>query len=67
MNIYSYYLHLFLCLISFFFQKRDDRFSEPGSSVSIVSGYRLDDRAIEVRFPAESKYFFLYPLCPDQL
>jgi hypothetical protein len=26
---------------------------EPGSSVSIVSGYGLDDRAIEVRFPAE--------------
>jgi hypothetical protein len=26
-----------------------------GSSVSIVSGYGLDDRAIEVRSPAESK------------
>jgi hypothetical protein len=25
---------------------------EPGSSVSIVSGYGLDDRAIEVRSPA---------------
>jgi hypothetical protein len=25
-----------------------------GSSVSIVSGYGLDDRAIEVRFPAEA-------------
>jgi hypothetical protein len=24
-----------------------------GSSVSIVSGYELDDRAIEVRFPSE--------------
>jgi hypothetical protein len=31
---------------------------EPGSSVSIVSGYGLDDRAIEVRFPAEAKGFF---------
>jgi hypothetical protein len=31
---------------------------EPGSSVSIVSGYGLDDRAIEVRFPAETKGFF---------
>jgi hypothetical protein len=30
---------------------------EPGSSVSIVSGYGLDDRAIEVRFPAEVKDF----------
>jgi hypothetical protein len=33
---------------------------EPGSSVSIVSGYGLNDRAIEVRSPAE-------PLCPDRL
>jgi hypothetical protein len=30
-----------------------------GSSVSIVSGYGLDDRAIEVRSPAETKGFFL--------
>jgi hypothetical protein len=30
---------------------------EPGSSVSIVSGYRLDDRVIEVRSPAEAKDF----------
>jgi hypothetical protein len=43
------------------------RYSEPGSSVSTVSGYRLDDRAIEVRSPAEAKGFFLYPLCPDRL
>jgi hypothetical protein len=28
---------------------------EPGSSVSIVSGYWLDDRAIEVRSPAAAK------------
>jgi hypothetical protein len=27
------------------------------SSVSILSGYALDDRAIEVRFPAEAKDF----------
>jgi hypothetical protein len=33
--------------------------SEPGSSVSIVSGYGLDDRAIKVRYPAEAKGFFL--------
>jgi hypothetical protein len=37
---------------------------EPGSSVSIVSGYGLGDRAIEVRSPAEAKGFFL---CPDRL
>jgi hypothetical protein len=36
-------------------------------SASILSGYRLDDRAIEVRSPAEAKGFFLYPLCPDWL
>jgi hypothetical protein len=41
--------------------------SEPGSSVSILSGYRLDDRAIEVRSPAAAKGFFLYPRCPDRL
>jgi hypothetical protein len=28
--------------------------NEPGSSVSTVSGYKLDDRVIEVRFPAEA-------------
>jgi hypothetical protein len=32
-------------------------YCEPGSSVSIVSGYGLDDRAIEVRSPAEAKDF----------
>jgi hypothetical protein len=32
---------------------------EPGSSVSIVSGYGLNDRGIEVRSPAEEKGFFL--------
>jgi hypothetical protein len=30
-----------------------------GSSVSIVSGYGLDDRAIEVRSRAEAEEFFL--------
>jgi hypothetical protein len=33
--------------------------SEPGSSVSIVSDYGLDDQAIEFRSPAEAKEFFL--------
>jgi hypothetical protein len=33
------------------------REQEPGSSVSIVSGYELDDRAIEVRSPAEERDF----------
>jgi hypothetical protein len=31
------------------------RYCDPGSSVSIVSGYVLDDGAIEVRSPAEAK------------
>jgi hypothetical protein len=35
------------------------KYGEPGSSVSVVSGYRLDDRTIEVRSPAEAKGFFL--------
>jgi hypothetical protein len=33
------------------------RNNDPGSSVSIVSGYELDDRAIEVRSPAGAKDF----------
>jgi hypothetical protein len=37
------------------------------SSGNIVSDYGLDDRAIGVRSPAETKGFFLYPLCPDRL
>jgi hypothetical protein len=32
---------------------------KPGSSVSMVSGYGLDDWEIEVRSPAEAKGFFL--------
>jgi hypothetical protein len=35
------------------------RVCESGSSVSIVSGYGQDDRAIEVRSPAEAKESFL--------
>jgi hypothetical protein len=40
---------------------------EPGSLVIIVSGYGLDDRAIEFRSPTEAEDFFPYPLCPDRL
>jgi hypothetical protein len=40
-----------------------------GSSVSIVSGYGLDDRAIQVRSPAEARRIFPLvsvsrPACP---
>jgi hypothetical protein len=38
---------------------RPGYFGEPGSSVSIVSGYGLDDLAIKVRSPVEAKGFFL--------
>jgi hypothetical protein len=37
--------------------------SELGSSVSIVSGYGLDGRAIKVRSPAEAKGFFPLASC----
>jgi hypothetical protein len=40
-------------------QKRPSEIGEPGSSVSIMSGYGLDDWAIDVRSPAEAKGFFL--------
>jgi hypothetical protein len=39
---------------------------EPRSSVSIVSGYWLDDRTVEVRSPTEAKDFSS-SLCPDRL
>jgi hypothetical protein len=32
---------------------------EPGSSGSMVSDYGLEDRAIDIRSPAETKGFFL--------
>jgi hypothetical protein len=39
-----------------------------GSSVSIVSGYGLEDQVIRVRSPAEARGFFSSKtLCPDQL
>jgi hypothetical protein len=34
-----------------------------GSVVSIVSGYRVNELAIEVRFPAKVKGFFFSSLC----
>jgi hypothetical protein len=39
--------------------KLEVKIGEPGSSVSIVSGYGLDDWAMEVRSPAEARGFFL--------
>jgi hypothetical protein len=35
------------------------RVSDPGSSVSIVSGYGMDDWGIQFRAPAEAKEFLL--------
>jgi hypothetical protein len=48
-----------LCLEYYLFVVINAREGEPGSSVSIVPGYGLDDRAIEVRSLAEAKGFFL--------
>jgi hypothetical protein len=44
-----------------------DEMFEPGSSISIVSGYGLDDWVIEVRSPAEVKGFFFQSLYPERL
>jgi hypothetical protein len=49
------------------FQYNAGNYSEPGSSVNMVSGYGLGGRALEVRSPAKAKEFFLWPLCPDRL
>jgi hypothetical protein len=43
--------------IVYYFPRMYKLYCQPGSSVSIVSSYRLDDRAIEVRSPAEAKDF----------
>jgi hypothetical protein len=50
-QIKGVFLHIFTEIINMI--------RELGSSVSILSGYGLDDRAIEVRSPAEAKEFFL--------
>jgi hypothetical protein len=54
-----YLLHFGItrCLIVALFIAPEYFRNKPGSSVSIVSGYGLDDRAIEVRSPAEAKGF----------
>jgi hypothetical protein len=42
------------------------KLGEPGSSESIVPDYGLDDRVIEVRYPAEARGFSSN-LCQDRL
>jgi hypothetical protein len=44
----------------------DDSCRSRGSSVSIVSGYGLDDREIGVRSSGETEDFFPWSLCPDR-
>jgi hypothetical protein len=68
-HTYIGYIHTHACTHTYFCYTRERRalrlnktcsYLQPwelGSSVSIVSGYELDDRAIEVRSPAEAKYF----------
>jgi hypothetical protein len=50
-------LTVFWTVFHTFISTGECTYSEQGSSVSIVSGYRLDDRAIQVRSPAETKDF----------
>jgi hypothetical protein len=58
-------LLVFVCYKSFVISNRSNKGIElkliiiASSSVSIVSDYGLNDRAIEVRSPAEAKEFFL--------
>jgi hypothetical protein len=40
-----------------FVSESEEREMDPGSSMSIVSDYGLDDRALEVRSPAEANDF----------
>jgi hypothetical protein len=47
-------IFLLVTVMVWYYTKRSQ-----GSSVSIVSDYRVDDRAIEVRSPAEARGFFL--------
>jgi hypothetical protein len=54
------------CLFLIYFVNLIDHGRSRGSSVSTVSGYRLNYRAIEVRSPAEGDDFSS-SLCPDQL
>jgi hypothetical protein len=42
-----------------FISKGANKYQSRGSSVSIESGYGVDNRAIEVRTPAEEEWFFL--------
>jgi hypothetical protein len=58
-QVLSYRYNINYCLLRTENCTLDLHFREPGSSISIVSGYELDDRVIEVRFPAEAKEFFL--------
>jgi hypothetical protein len=67
LTLLSYQLYLILDTVATYSktQKHSSENYSPGllnllrSSVSIVSGYGLDDRAIEVWSPAEAKGFFL--------
>jgi hypothetical protein len=44
-----------LCDVYSLHKRLYDLEGEPGSSVSVVFAYRLDDRAIDIRSPAEAK------------
>jgi hypothetical protein len=50
-------LEIGLALLNLLEPNGNYMYCEPGSSVSLVSGYGLDHQAIEVRSPAEAKDF----------
>jgi hypothetical protein len=46
---------------------RNSAIHHKSTSVSIVSGYGLDDRTIKFQSQGEVKGYFRQPLCPDRL
>jgi hypothetical protein len=60
----NYFFHVFSVIftlknVSYIFYITTITLCEPGSSVSTVSGYRLDDWVFGVQSPAEGKGLFL--------
>jgi hypothetical protein len=62
-SLFIIYIYLTACLVANFKQPVWCN-CEPGSSVSIVFGYGLDDRSID---PRQRRNDFSCSLCPDRL
>jgi hypothetical protein len=56
---YTFYINSTIPALDLYLGDTKIECGESGSSVSIVSGYGLHDRAIEVQSPAEARGFFL--------